>query len=46
LISYQIAHTVSWMLSGRKPSILEVILPGTQLRMTDFSRSSQLALVA
>jgi DNA (cytosine-5)-methyltransferase 1 len=46
LISYQIAHTVSWMLSGRKPSILEAILPGTQLRMTDFSRSSQLALVA
>lgn len=46
LISYQIAHTVSWMLSGRKPSIFEAILPGTQLRMTDVSRSSQLALVA
>jgi DNA (cytosine-5)-methyltransferase 1 len=46
LISYQIAHTVSWMLSGKKPSILDVILPGTQLRMTDFSSSSQLALVA
>jgi len=46
LISYQIAHTVSWILSGKKPSILEAILSGTQLRMTDFSRSSQLALVA
>lgn len=46
LISYQIAHTVSWMLSGKRPSILEAILPGTQLRITDFSRSSQLALVA
>lgn len=46
LISYQIAHTVSWILSGIRPSILEAILPGTQLRMTDFSRSSQLALVA
>lgn len=46
LISYQIAHTVSWILSGKRPSILEAILPGTQLRMTDFSRSSQLALVA
>lgn len=46
LISYQIAHTVSWMLSGNKPSIFEAILPGTQLRLTDLSRSSQLALVA
>ena len=46
LISYQIAHTVSWMLSGKRPSILEAILPGTQLRITDLSRSSQLALVA
>lgn len=46
LISYQIAHTVSWMLSGKRPSILEAILPGTHLRITDFSRSSQLALVA
>jgi DNA (cytosine-5)-methyltransferase 1 len=46
LISYQIAHTASWMLSGKRPSILEAILPGTQLRMTDFSHSSQLALVA
>jgi len=46
LISYQIAHTISWMLSGNKPSIFEAILPGTQLRLTDLSRSSQLALVA
>jgi DNA (cytosine-5)-methyltransferase 1 len=46
LISYQLAHIVAWILSGRKPSILETILPETQLRATDFIRSSQPALVA
>lgn len=46
LISYQIAHVVEWIMSGRKPDILETILPGTHLRETDFMHSSQLALVA
>ena len=45
LISYQIAHVVEWIMSGRKPDILETILPGTHLRKTDFTHTSQLALV-
>jgi len=46
LISYQIAHVVEWIMSGRKPDILETILPGTHLREADFMHSSQLAIVA
>jgi DNA (cytosine-5)-methyltransferase 1 len=46
LISYQLAHVVEWIMSGRKPDILETILPGTHLREADFMHSSQLALVA
>jgi DNA (cytosine-5)-methyltransferase 1 len=46
LISFQIAHVVEWIISGRKPYILETILPGTHLKASDFMRSSQLALVA
>ncbi|MBX6763925.1 MAG: DNA cytosine methyltransferase [Rubrobacteraceae bacterium] len=35
LISYQLAWLASWMLSGRKPRIEDVILPGTHLRPED-----------
>ncbi len=35
LISYQIAHLCDWILTGRKPDMRDIILPGTQLRGTD-----------
>lgn len=35
LISYQLAWLASWMLSGKKPCIGDVILPGTHLRSED-----------
>jgi len=35
LISYQIAHVVGWILTGKKPRMSDIILNGTQLRSTD-----------
>lgn len=45
MISYQIAHLCDWMLSARKPGISELVLPGTNLRHTDFGRQGQLDLI-
>jgi DNA (cytosine-5)-methyltransferase 1 len=38
LISYQIANLVSWILTGDKPSIEEMILPNTTLRNNHVKR--------
>jgi DNA (cytosine-5)-methyltransferase 1 len=46
LISFQVSHVAAWILSGKKPDIYEVILPGTQLQADDIVHSSQLALAA
>ncbi|MDI9909614.1 DNA cytosine methyltransferase [Rhodococcus sp. IEGM 1406] len=35
LISYQIASAVAWSLTGDRPAITEIILPGTSLRAAD-----------
>jgi len=35
LISYQLAWVASWMLSGEKPRIEDIVLPGTHLRPED-----------
>ncbi len=36
LISYQLAQLCRWMLTGRKPTLPEMVLPGTHLRLQDF----------
>jgi DNA (cytosine-5)-methyltransferase 1 len=38
LISHQVAHLVSWMLSGAKPDIEDLILEGTHLSVSDIVR--------
>lgn len=38
MVSYQLACLASWILSGRKPEIEEVILPETSLRVGDLVR--------
>ncbi|OQS14254.1 DNA (cytosine-5-)-methyltransferase [Nocardia donostiensis] len=35
LISYQIAATVEWTLTGRRPAMTDIVLPGTSLRAED-----------
>lgn len=35
LISHQLAHLCSWMLTGERPSPTEILLPGTQLQARD-----------
>ncbi|WP_066907922.1 DNA cytosine methyltransferase [Millisia brevis] len=35
LISYQLAHAVAWSLTGRRPDIGDIVLPGTSLRPAD-----------
>jgi DNA (cytosine-5)-methyltransferase 1 len=40
LISFQIAHLVHWMLTGRRPEIESVLLPETNLRHSDLRRKS------
>jgi DNA (cytosine-5)-methyltransferase 1 len=40
MISHQLAHLASWMLSGVKPKIEEIILPDTSLRASDLIRQN------
>ena len=35
LIAFQLAHVCNWMLSGRRPSLSECVLPNTSLRCAD-----------
>lgn len=35
LVSYQIAHLCAWSLTGEKPDIGDIVLPGTSLRTDD-----------
>jgi len=39
LVSHQLAHLCGWMLTGKRPAMADVILPGTSLRATDFTRA-------
>lgn len=41
LISYQVAHLVSWILTGRKPSPARLALPGSHLKASDIVRVRQ-----
>lgn len=41
LISFQLAHLCSWILTGVRPRIDEVILPGTNLRPDDLIKSKE-----
>ncbi|WP_373202361.1 DNA cytosine methyltransferase [Mycobacterium marinum] len=43
LISYQIAHAVSWALTGVRPAPEDIVLEGTSLRPSDVRRSSEAA---
>lgn len=43
LISFQIAHAVSWSLTGQRPAIEETVLPGTSLQVSDIRLSSEVA---
>lgn len=43
LVSYQIAHAVSWSLTGTRPAIEDIVLPGTSLRSSDIRRVSEAA---
>ncbi len=45
LISFQIAWATHWALTGRRPSIESVVLPGTTLAADDLQPSGSLALV-
>jgi DNA (cytosine-5)-methyltransferase 1 len=35
VVSFQLAHLVAWMISGTKPELVDLILPGTNLREED-----------
>jgi DNA (cytosine-5)-methyltransferase 1 len=44
LISHQIANLCEWILTGRRPTVMETLLPGTHLTLDDLTqelRSSQ-----
>jgi len=41
LISYQLAHLCSWILTGVRPRIDQVVLAGTNLRPDDLTRSRE-----
>ncbi len=41
LISYQLAHLAHWILTGEKPEIEEILLPGTHLKSSDLVRCGQ-----
>lgn len=43
LISHQIAHAVSWSLTGARPEVEDILLPGTSLRPSDVKSSSEKA---
>lgn len=45
LISYQIACLCAWMLTGDRPDIENILLPGTSLRSTDLIRNHQMELL-
>jgi DNA (cytosine-5)-methyltransferase 1 len=40
LVAWQIAATVDWMVTGRKPDPAEWVMPNTTLRLTDLRRVS------
>lgn len=40
LISYQLAHVVNWMFSGRKPALEQCVLQGASLRAEDIKAVS------
>lgn len=42
LISYQLAWLCEWILTGSKPTITQLILPGTQLQATDIVPTTSL----
>lgn len=41
LISYQLAHLAHWMLTGKQPTVEDILLPNTNLRNTDIMRKKQ-----
>jgi len=41
LISYQLAHLASWILTGKQPQIKDILLPGTNLRQSDIIKKGQ-----
>jgi DNA (cytosine-5)-methyltransferase 1 len=41
LISYQIAHLCSWILTGNQPGVEDILLPETSLQRTDIVRKRQ-----
>jgi DNA (cytosine-5)-methyltransferase 1 len=44
LISYQLAHLSNWILTGKRPQIKDILLPGTHLRQSDMMKKGQLEL--
>lgn len=45
LISYQLAHLAHWILTGERPAIADVVLPGTNLRSEDIVAAEQRGLL-
>lgn len=45
LISYQLVWLCAWMLTGARPDMKEILLPGTNLQPTDLIGSGQLELL-
>jgi len=41
MISFQLAHVCSWILSGERPNIRQIVLSGTSLRARNIVRSKQ-----
>lgn len=41
LVSYQLAHLSHWILTGKQPSIRNILLSGTHLRRSDIVRKKQ-----
>lgn len=46
LISYQLANVVNWILTGVRPSIVDILLPGTHLVADDVVATSEEELFA
>lgn len=43
LISYQIAHLCAWIETGKKPRIMDIVLPGAHLVAGDLARQEEVA---
>ncbi len=41
LISFQLANLTHWILTEKQPRVMDVILPGTNLRQSDISKKAQ-----